>query len=126
MAKQSVKNKLPKQIAGVKVPKELRKAGASAVRLMEHPVVSDLVVAALLAAAVALKDNKSVRDAAGAVGDEAGEAAAGTARVAGKAKVALKAAAGAIGQGILEEFSGGGKSGAKAGKSRGKGGRGKA
>ncbi|HEV2747012.1 MAG TPA: hypothetical protein VGW34_06905 [Allosphingosinicella sp.] len=122
MAKKANKGKLPKEIAGVKVPKELRRAGAGAARIIDHPVVGDLVAAALLAAAAALRESKDVRAAARSIGDEAGEAAAGTARVMNKARAALKAAANAIGQGILDELaggSGGGKKGGRGGRKKG-------
>lgn len=67
MAKKAKKNgaKLPKTIAGVKVPKPLRKRGGKVIEALNHPLVSDLAAAALLAAAAALRDNKGVRAAAG-------------------------------------------------------------
>lgn len=48
-------NPIPKEIAGIKVPKELRKAGRKAVELVQDPVVSEVVAAALLSAAAALR-----------------------------------------------------------------------
>ena len=56
MAKDGKKNKIPKQVAGIKVPKKLRKAGNRAVKLAKDPVVSEVVAAALLSAAAALRD----------------------------------------------------------------------
>ena len=50
------KNKIPKQIAGIKLPKKLRKAGNKAVKLAQDPVVGEMVAAALLSAAAALRE----------------------------------------------------------------------
>ena len=50
--------KLPKKVAGVKVPKKLRKAGSAAMDLAQ-PVIGEVVAAALTAAAASLlKDTK--------------------------------------------------------------------
>jgi hypothetical protein len=68
------KVKVPKRIAGVKVPKSVRQAGKSALKLAERPAVSETVAAALLAAAAALRDPPATRRAAGAAADAAGEA----------------------------------------------------
>lgn len=54
MAKER-KIKVPKQIAGVKVPKKVRKAGNKALQLADHPAALELAAAALSAAAVALQ-----------------------------------------------------------------------
>jgi hypothetical protein len=72
--KGKVKVKVPKRIAGVKVPKSVREAGKSALKLAERPAVSETVAAALLAAAAALRDPPATRRAAGAAADAAGEA----------------------------------------------------
>jgi hypothetical protein len=48
-------NPIPKEIAGIKLPKELRKAGRKAVKLVKDPVVSEVVAAVLLSAAAALR-----------------------------------------------------------------------
>ena len=45
------KGKLPKQIAGVKIPKKLRKRGGKFYALLKNPIVADVVSVALLAAA---------------------------------------------------------------------------
>ena len=78
------KNQIPKQVAGIKVPKKLRKAGNRAVKLAQDPIVSEVVAAALLSAAAALREGSSadrkgaaaadggaeeVRRQAGALGD---------------------------------------------------------
>ena len=102
MAKKT--KRLPKKIAGVKIPKELRKAGGKAVTLAaRHPVISDIVAAGLLAAAAALTDDKKMQAAAARLGEEAEEAG----RKAGRARNAVKAAAGAIGQALLDELGDG-------------------
>lgn len=94
-ATKAKKDKLPKTIAGVKIPKEIRKAG---VKLAGHPVISDIVAAGLLAAAAALTET----DAAGKAARAVGEAARKTSR----AGNVVKAAAGAMGQAILDEIQG--------------------
>jgi hypothetical protein len=45
------KNRLPKRIAGVKIPKKLRKRGGQVFALLDSPVVSSIIAAGLLAAA---------------------------------------------------------------------------
>jgi hypothetical protein len=55
------KLKLPKKIAGVKVPKELRKKANKAIRIAENPAARELALMALGAAAAALAENKKVR-----------------------------------------------------------------
>lgn len=67
--------KLPKQVAGVKVPKKLRKIGGKALELAQQPVVSEIAAAALLAAAKALRDGAPAKGSAKAAGNAAGKAA---------------------------------------------------
>jgi hypothetical protein len=55
---------LPKQVAGVKMPKKLRKATEKAIDLAREPVVAELVAAALLSAAAALRGDKAAAKAA--------------------------------------------------------------
>jgi len=50
--------KLPKRIAGVKVPKQLRESGGKLLEAVRHPLVMDIAAAALMAAAAALRDGK--------------------------------------------------------------------
>ena len=50
--------KLPKRIAGVKVPKKLREPGGKLLEAVRHPLVMDIAAAALMAAAAALRDGK--------------------------------------------------------------------
>ncbi|HEV2079246.1 MAG TPA: hypothetical protein VGR19_05040 [Allosphingosinicella sp.] len=57
--------KIPKEVAGVKIPKGVRKAGKAAAELAQQPVVGEFVAAALTAAAASLmaqtKTGKAVR-----------------------------------------------------------------
>lgn len=100
MAKKSKKPKIPKKIAGVKIPKQARKAGDKALKLAaEHPVISDIVAAGLLAAAAALTGDRKLRDTARELGKDV-KAATSSA----KAKEAAKAAAGAMGKALRDEF----------------------
>lgn len=77
MAKADKKAKKQGKAAGVsatvtaKLPKKLRKAGAKAIKLAGQPVVSEIVAAALLSAAAALRDGKGARGGAGAAGKSA-------------------------------------------------------
>lgn len=50
--------KLPKRIAGVKVPKELRAPGGKLMEVVRNPLVMDLAAAALAAAAAGLREGK--------------------------------------------------------------------
>ena len=59
--------KLPKRIAGIKVPKELREPGGRLLEAVRHPLVMDVAAAALIAAAAGLRK--------GASGDGAGAGA---------------------------------------------------
>lgn len=47
--------KLPKEIAGVKVPKQLREPGGKLLEAVRHPLVMDIAAAALMAAAAGLR-----------------------------------------------------------------------
>lgn len=49
--------KLPKKIAGVKVPKELREPGGKLLDAVRHPLVMDVAAAALMAAAAGLRQS---------------------------------------------------------------------
>lgn len=73
MGKKSTK--LPKRIAGVKIPKKLRKRGGKMVDMLAHPLVADVAAAALLAAAQAIKESKRVRSATATAREKAGELA---------------------------------------------------
>lgn len=106
MAKKSKKLKIPKKIAGVKVPKELRKAGKQLVKLAEEPRARDVALAALAAGLAARKDSrKAAKQAAVEAGD-------GAANAAGWVTAALAAAALEAGRRVLETLDeGDGKSG---------------
>ena len=56
--KKDKKPRVPKKIAGVKVPKQLRKTANQALELSEIPAVREFALAALTAAAAALADDK--------------------------------------------------------------------
>jgi hypothetical protein len=76
MAKDGKKKaKIPKQVAGIKVPKKLRKAGNKAVKLAQDPIVGEVVAAALLSAAAALREGTGPKDAPGAAAKESVEGA---------------------------------------------------
>ena len=70
MAK-SKPTKLPKRIAGVKVPKRMRRPGGKVLDALSHPLVADMVAAGLIAAAAAVRDSNSVRRAANKAGEKA-------------------------------------------------------
>ena len=82
--------KLPKRIAGVKIPKKLRKRGAPLYDLMNQPlvrnIVADVLAAGLLAAADAMskqpkvrKSGKKAKRAAAEAGEATAEAATASA-----------------------------------------------
>jgi hypothetical protein len=75
---------------GLKLPKQLRKAGSLAMDLAREPVVSEIVAGAMLSAAAALRDNKKAARAAGAAGAEAVGAAGEVSKQAGKIGDALR------------------------------------
>ena len=75
------KDKLPKRIAGVKIPRKLRKRGAPLYALLQNPMVrnvaADLLAVGLLAAANALAKQPMVKRAgrkAKQTAEDAGEA----------------------------------------------------
>ena len=75
MAKTS--KKLPKKIAGVKVPKDLRKAGGKLAGLIEQPVAREIALAALAAGLAARKDvrakaKKAAVETGGELAEDAG------------------------------------------------------
>jgi hypothetical protein len=82
-------SKLPKRIAGVKVPKNIRTTGDKLMDVLHHPLIADFAAAALLAAAKALRENEGVRKAGGKIDASAitlGSVAAGTAKPKAKKK----------------------------------------
>ncbi len=92
---------IPKRIAGVKVPKRLRRALGPLAAAANRPLVSEAIAAALIAGATALVDKKGARAAIKAAGLGAGVAAVkaskGTNRIALALAIALaETAAGAL------------------------------
>jgi len=73
------KNRLPKRIAGVKIPKKLRKRGGQVFAFLDSPVISSIIAAGLLAAADSISRKPKVKKA----GKKAKHAAADTAEAAG-------------------------------------------
>jgi peptidoglycan hydrolase CwlO-like protein len=65
------KLRVPKKIAGVKVPKKVRKTANTALKFADHPVAMELAAAALTAAAASLraKNGKGAGKAAEAAED---------------------------------------------------------
>lgn len=75
MAKTKDKKRLPKQVAGIKIPKELRKSAGALLMMAQAPVVREAIATGLIAAATALTGSQSGRRTAKKMKDEAGEAA---------------------------------------------------
>jgi hypothetical protein len=77
------KGKLPKRIAGVKIPKKLRKRGAPIYALLDNPmvrnVVADILAVGLLAAADSISKQPKVKKAGKAAKHAAKDAAEDTA-----------------------------------------------
>lgn len=92
------KSALPKKVAGVKVPKQLRKGSDSLSSLITSPLAREVVADALIAIAGALAGSKTARDSAAKAGT--GVAKAGAAALdagAGAASATRDAAATATG-----------------------------
>ena len=83
-----------------KAAKQLRKAGDAAVKLAQQPVVSELVAAALTAAAASLSQTRAAKNAARQASDAAEGAARETAAISQAVKRALVDAA----RSLLDEF----------------------
>jgi hypothetical protein len=107
--KKAKAGKLPKTIAGVKVPKELRDAGGMLSRIARDPAAREVALAALTAALAARKDN---RKAARNVVAETGEAAKTAKSWLGPA---LAAAAVEAGRMLIDAVESGGNAGNNAG-----------
>jgi hypothetical protein len=108
------KGKLPKEVGGIKVPKKLRKAGNKALKLAKDPVVSEVVAAALLSAAAALRETKDPK-VAPAAADAAGDAVEGVKRQANKLSDSLKVLAIDLARRALDGMEKGGASAKKKG-----------
>jgi hypothetical protein len=112
-SKKAKKNKLPKRIAGVKVPKELREAGGMLFKVARDPHAREVALAAVTAALAARKDN---RKAARKAVLETGEAADKAVKATSWLGPALTAAAVEAGRLLLDAYEGGkSKEGEKAG-----------
>jgi hypothetical protein len=82
--------KADKADGALHIPKPLRKAGKEAMKLARQPVVSEVVAAALLSAAAALRDNKTAAKAGAKSADKAVDAAEGAGREALKMGDAMR------------------------------------
>ncbi len=76
MAKKAKAKKLPKSIAGVKIPKKLRRQGGGILGLLESPTGRALAADALIAVAGVLAGNDRSRQAVVGAGADAAEAGA--------------------------------------------------
>ncbi len=94
--------KIPKRIAGVKIPKGLRDSGNAAVKLAQSPMARELLSAGLAAAAAAVAANTRARKAAEQGGEDAAKGFAdvtnAATKSAGEIKSALVEAAGVAAQ----------------------------
>ncbi|HEU4960123.1 MAG TPA: hypothetical protein VFT56_06915 [Sphingomonas sp.] len=94
MAKKKKKAaRLPKHIAGVKIPKAIRKSGGVLLQQANTPLGRELIAAGLVAAGAALAKKDDLRRAARATADEAEDAAELGARMAGQIGGVVAAAA---------------------------------
>ena len=109
------KSKGSRTVAGVKIPKDIRKKMEPALKLAEHPVVADLLAAGIAAASAAIANSKAARAAARAAGEEASDAAAATAREARKGGDAVKAIALDFARHFIDAYEAGGRAGGSKG-----------
>ncbi|HEY0622650.1 hypothetical protein, partial [Sphingomonas sp.] len=61
-SKSAKAGKLPKTVAGIELPKELRKQGAKLLDLIKNPMVGDLVAAGLVALAANVRNQGKAAD----------------------------------------------------------------
>ena len=66
--------KLPKHVAGIKVPRRLRKPGGKTLQALRHPLVADLAAAAIISAAARTASNERLKKASCAAKRKAGHA----------------------------------------------------
>lgn len=97
-------NKLPKTIAGVKVPKQLRSAGKTAQKIAQNPIVSEAVIAGLTAAATALVAKGSRTQTGRKIVGEVEQGAHAAGDTASQVKAALKTAAAGLWTTVLAEL----------------------
>lgn len=103
MAKsKSKKSKIPKQIGGIKIPKELRDATERLAKWAESPLARQMMAAGLTAAAAALSETRTAQRAAKAAGDGATKAAASATKRASRVRTVVTAAASAMGRDLLK------------------------
>ena len=67
-SKSAKAGKLPKTVAGIELPKELRKQGAKLLDLIKNPMVGDLVAAGLVALAANVRNQGKSAGASGETG----------------------------------------------------------
>ncbi len=100
--------KIPKRIAGVKIPKGLRDSGNAAVKLAQSPMARELLSAGLAAAAAAVAANTRARKAAEQGGEDAmggfADVADAATNSAGEIKAAFVEAAGVAQQFFSGKF----------------------
>ncbi|MBX3595685.1 hypothetical protein [Sphingomonas sp.] len=68
--------KLPKKVAGIELPKELRKQGGKLLEMARSPLVGDLLAAGLVALAANVRNQNRPKDENGAKKDRSGAAEA--------------------------------------------------
>jgi hypothetical protein len=115
------KGKGKKDDGGVRIPKPLRKAGKEALKLAKEPVVTEIVAAALLSAAAALRGDKAAAKAGKASADTAADAV----RQAGKIGDSLRTLAIDLARRTLDNWDRPGAAAGGSGKGK-KGGKGSA
>ncbi len=86
-------SRIPKTIAGVRIPKELRGPAQALLTLAGHPIVSDTIAAALVAGSAALAERKGRSEAGKAAGVGAAAAAVKASDGANRIAIALAVAA---------------------------------
>lgn len=102
--------KLPKRIAGIKLPKELRKSGAALLEKANSPIGREVIAAGITAVVAAAARSQAGRKVASKAAETTAKTAAKTADVgAQEAKQiadAIGAAAGAVMQRLFEKKAG--------------------
>ena len=117
------KDPAKKNEGALHIPKPLRKAGKEALKLAREPVVSEVVAAALLSAAAALRDNKAAAKAGRKGAEAAADAAAEAGHEASKIGDALRGLALDLARRTLESWDRPAAArGASAGRKKGTGG----
>jgi hypothetical protein len=113
------KIKVPKAVAGVKVPKALRKGAKKALKVAREPAISEVVAAAMLTAAAALREGGAAKrereegNTGGGAASAVGEAVSDAGRQANKLGEALRVMAIDMARRTLDSFEKGGRSGGR-------------